>query len=147
MTFANDARTNPGPNHTPVVLVGTHRLWGYSSTFDATALHQRIFGFLVQMAAPVVKEYHGDLFLDAEWLRDTVSGPCTFLYCVRYSGTNLGLLAPVTYESLTYDAVLYRVTLTEKSGVWSLVIDVVGSRPLRPTPPAHSADALGLNPV
>lgn len=137
-------------SNTPTILAGTHRLWGYSDTFDADNLHQRIFGFLVQMAAPVVKEYHGDLFHDAEWVRANVTGPNeagSFLFCVRHSGTNIGPFAKFMYESLAYDAALYALTLTEEGGTWFLTIDVLGSRPTRPAPAEHSATALGLSPV
>ena len=124
---------------TPAILTGKHRLWGWSKAFDAAALHQRIFGFLVQMAAPVVKEYHGDLFHDARWLTNNVTGPGSFLFCVRHSGTNIGHSARLMYESVAYDAVLYNIDVSiEKGGEWFLTVDVLGARPARAT--ASTAD-------
>lgn len=124
--------SNQTSTFTPVVLTGTHRLWGWSETFDATALHQRIFGYLVQLATPVVKEYHGDLFHDAMWLRENLTGPGAFLYCVRHSGTHIGPNAHLMIEGLAYDAVLYNIEVfVERGGEWSLRIDLIKALPAR----------------
>lgn len=50
----------------------------------------KLFGVLVQLAAPVVEHYHGDLYHDVQWLDDHVNGPMYFYYGVRDTGTGIG---------------------------------------------------------
>lgn len=76
-----------------VTLVGTEQLIDFGSAETWTEakpyMMQRIFGALVKLAAPVVMEYHGDLFHDASFIRDEITGPCTFYFAVRASGTHI----------------------------------------------------------
>lgn len=115
-----------------VTNTGTHDLWGWGD-FDGSALHQRIFGHLVVLATPVVKEYHSDLFHDALWIKETVTGPTSFLFLVRHSGTHLGRSAALMFESVHYDAVLYNIDLSvDERKRWTLTIDLLGAREPRP---------------
>lgn len=139
-------------------LVGKHRLvgWGdYPALRDA--ILPRVFGYLVGLATPVVKEFHGDLFHDAETLPkflDAALAGSTYAqwnYCVRHSGTNMNGTATIMFESLAYDAALYNLHLyMDDRREWWLEIDLLDARPSRPGATAsteHSAAALGLNPV
>lgn len=95
--------------------------WGWSREFDGGYLHQRIFGTLVQLAAPVVKEFHGDLFHDASWIKDHVDGPGTFYFVVRHSGTHVGSSA--FYIGIaarqSRESTMYRCSLTVVDGKWT----------------------------
>lgn len=105
-------------------------LWGWGKEYDSDVLPQRIFGHLVRLAAPVVKEYHGDLYHDAMWVKETISGPTEFLFLVRHSGTHIGPSAQLMFDSLSTNAVLYRVSLSvDERGRWTLRIYVLGIRP------------------
>ncbi len=115
-------------------------LWGWGHEYDSDVMDQRIFGHLVRLAAPVVKEYHGDLFHDALWVRDNINGPTEFLFCVRHSGTNLGPNAQLMFDGLSHDAVLYRLSLSvDERGRWTLRIYVLGVHPSsgRALPESH----------
>lgn len=128
-------------------LCGTHDLVGWGNYIDLRdAILQRVFGFMVRAAAPVVKEYHGDLFIDAEWLRTWLDatlgnpdvspggfGSVNFDYCVRSSGTNANQTAALMFNGLAYDAALYHFTLrSDERGRWMLDIDLMSARPDRP---------------
>ena len=96
---------------------------------------------MVRTAMPVVKEYHGDLFHDAEWLRTFLdaalenSGYVQWDVCVRHSGTNNNQAAAWMFESMTYDAALYNFHLhVDEQGEWWLDIDLLDARPDRPAP-------------
>lgn len=121
-------------------VVGNHRLvgWGDWETMRESVL-PRVFGYLVQTATPVVKEFHGDLFLDAAWLRENFdtafaeSAKFDFMVCVRHSGTNLGPFARHMFESVAYDAALYIFEVqVDGRGEWTLSIDLIDARPDRP---------------
>lgn len=124
-------------------VVGNHRLvgWGDFATLHSAIL-MRTFGFIVQAAMPVVKEFHGDLFYDAEWLRREftqafeVEGKTKhdFMVCVRHSGTQVGGGSPrLMFESLAYDAALYLFEVqVDGRGEWHLSIDLLDARPDRP---------------
>jgi hypothetical protein len=49
-----------------------------------------LFGVLVQLAAPVVEHYQGDLYHDVHWIDRHVTGPASFYYGVRDTGTGIG---------------------------------------------------------
>lgn len=121
-------------------IVGTHRLvgWGDYDTMRESIL-PRVFGFLVRAATPVVKEFHGDLFHDAEWLRtflDAALANSTYVQwnvCVRHSGTNVNGNAVMVFESFAYDAALYNFHLyMDDRREWWLEIDLLDARPDRP---------------
>lgn len=128
-------------------VTGSHRLvgWGDWESMRNSVL-PRVFGHLVQTATPVVREFHGDLFHDAEWLRRvmdehfTVSSSALRIeVCVRYSGTNLNVLgdsfasARSMFASSTYDAALYLFEVNvDGRGEWTLSIDLLDARPDRP---------------
>lgn len=128
---------------TTVVNTGDHRLvgWGDYASLRGSIQH-RLFGYLVQAAAPVVKEYHGDLFIDAEtmtrWLDEHFAAEAgdtaAFLYCVRHSGTQFATSARLMFESVAYDAVLYNFEVrVDARGEWHLRIDLLDTRPTRPS--------------
>lgn len=108
-------------NGTNIRLVG----WGKWSDLRLAVLH-RLFGEMVKRAMPVVKEYHGDLFIDAEWLAENVTGETTFQYLVRHSGTTVGPNAPYMASIHEYDFVLYGVTLFhDERDEWFCRFDVI----------------------
>lgn len=89
---ADEAAMNFGPG-----LVGhaeTHRLVGYSTDdrFIQECVLSRVFGHLVTLAAPVVQHYHSDLYQDAGWIKQHVTGPCEMDFVVRTYGTHLGMV-------------------------------------------------------
>jgi len=101
----------------------TVRLTGWMSFEDgATSIRALLFGALVDRAILVVQHYRSDLFHDALWIDEFVTGPTTFDYVVRESGTNLGESAKVWVSISAGDAAkFYRVELVEDGGLWSAV--------------------------
>jgi hypothetical protein len=100
----------------------TVRLYGWAEWPDAQRpVRAALFGEMVKRAAPVVVEYHCDLYHDAQWLNDNVNGPTEFLWMPRHSGTQIGPSAE-SWERLSHrePRVLYHVALTETRGQWSV---------------------------
>lgn len=108
------------------LLVG----WGDFDTLAET-IHMRLFGHLVRLAAPVVVEHHGDLFIDAQTIAEEVNGPCRFDFFVRHLGTHLymwrdnspsDMVEPI--RSARSDGLVhYRITLTcDSRQEWHLSI-------------------------
>jgi hypothetical protein len=93
--------------------------WSSSEKYDAAYLAQRIFGTLVKLAQPVVREYQGDLFWDADSV-SKITGPVTFYYTVRDMGTGysetLDHLASV--KSVWPNSHSYKCVLSTHNGVW-----------------------------
>jgi hypothetical protein len=76
-----------------------------------------LFAKLAEKAVPIVKHYLGDLYHDAAWLDAHVTGPCTFYYSVRLTGTSIGENASLV-EIGAYK--MWRVTLDHTaSGFWA----------------------------
>lgn len=104
----------------------TQHIVGQWGTFEElkNSILPRIFGHMVVLASPVVKEYHGDLFHDAEWLRENVNGPMVVDYLVRTSGTNLGVSAQTMRAIGAPGGVYYTLRLqSEDNRVWTLEIE------------------------
>lgn len=78
-----------------------------SGTFDdlATSIRALTFGRLVERAAPIVVHYRSDLYHDALWLAQWLTGPTTFYFACDDWGTGIG-----TDESL--------VRAVRPSNVW-----------------------------
>lgn len=114
--------------------VETHRLvgWGTDAEFIKGYVLPRVFGHLVRLAAPVVQEFHSDLYSDAEWLPLNVTGPCEMDFVVRQHGTHLGMVGENWNMARSYMESpsmwtggdrFYRLALTvDDRGEWSLTI-------------------------
>ncbi len=70
----------------------TVRLFGQTSTWaaDEASVKALLFGHLANRAQPVVEHYRSDLYHDAMWLHEQVSGPTSFEWSCRQSGTHIG---------------------------------------------------------
>lgn len=121
----------------PVSNQVTYRLvgWGDDAEFIKGYVLPRVFGHLVRLAAPVVQEYHSDLYRDAEWLPKNVTGPCEMDFVVRPSGTHLGRVGGAWNMARTYMGSpsnwtksdrFYRLALTvdERREWWLTITDV-----------------------
>lgn len=108
---------------TDEITVETVRLTGWTTFEDnATSIRALLFGAMVDRAFPVVQQYRSDLFHDARWIAENVTGPTTFDYVVRESGTNLGDSAKIAVKiGAGESAKFYRVELVENRGLWSAV--------------------------
>lgn len=105
----------------------TERLTGWG-TFEELAVLPLLFGQMVKRAIPVVREYHSDLYHDAHWLAQHVTGETEFDFLVRTSGTNLGESATIGVQIGAPGGVFYHVRLYVKhdrfltadkaSGMW-----------------------------
>jgi hypothetical protein len=62
-------------------------------TFPAhrESFRAHLFATLLDLAVPIVEHYRSDLFHDAGWVREHVTGnPLVFWFGARSTGTNLG---------------------------------------------------------
>jgi hypothetical protein len=57
---------------------------------DVDSMRAQLFGALVERAAPLVEHYHSDLFRDAQWLMEHLSGPLVFWFGADVCGTAIG---------------------------------------------------------
>lgn len=105
--------------------------WGDFDDLDRT-IKMRLYGKLVTLAAPIQREYHSDLFLDALTLDAQLRGEATIWFVVRHSGTHLRVVNDGTEDptALSYvtsvtrvssDSVTYRLVLTvDARQMWHL---------------------------
>lgn len=80
----------PDENTATMVATGesfTVRLVGWCEFNDS--VRALLFGHMVKLAKPIVQEYQSDLYHDAMWLAENVTGARTFEWLVRPSGTNI----------------------------------------------------------
>lgn len=113
--------------------------WGTFSELRGSIL-PRIFGHMVTLASPVVKEYHSDLYHDARWLDENVDGPMIVDYLVRTSGTNLGVSAQSMRSIGAPGGVYYTLTLhSADNRVWTL--DILEHPPLDGASPSTLPDS------
>lgn len=84
------------------------------------SIRARFFGELVKLAAPVLERYHSDLYHDARWVRENVTGPMVIFFGADDFGTDIGdesALDHITRRSV------WRVQLTHgRYGKWSAEI-------------------------
>lgn len=58
---------------------------------DMESTRSLVFGELVKIAAPVMVTFHSDLFHDATWLQEHMTGrEFEFYWSVNHSGTSIG---------------------------------------------------------
>lgn len=100
-------------------------LTGYGPFEELPSIRPLLFGQLVERAVPIVKEYHSDLYHDAQWIEKHVTGELTFLFVAREWGTYIGF--PEFYATLV-EARVFRdtdkawlVSLVDEDGRWSAV--------------------------
>lgn len=115
------------PLDTDIPLVG----WGSYSDLKNQIL-SRTFGHMVRLAAPVVKEYHSDLFIDAMNLSanldlglNQMETATSMYYAVRHSGTWFGESAIYCATSNHGDPTfrLYRLSIgCDERQSWSITI-------------------------
>lgn len=104
----------------PYTLHGWDNDWGTAGS----TVKAKLFGILVQLCEGKVQEYHGDLYHDVHWLDHYVTGPTSFRFMVRPSGTHIGSMVDTALEIGTVGDV-YSLTLTCNKGRWSVTIKVV----------------------
>lgn len=63
-------------------------LYGGSFENRKTSIRALIFGEMVRLAEGRIEAYRGDLYHDATWLTEHVTGPTSFEWVVRESGTH-----------------------------------------------------------
>jgi hypothetical protein len=85
-----------------------------SGETDMESIRARVHGELVQLAIPVLKLYHSDLYRDAVWMQKYVTEetptPYHFFFGVRNTGTSIGTdLTLVRYGNTA----VYCVTLVQ----------------------------------
>lgn len=115
------------PLDVEIPLVG----WGtYTQLKDQIAV--RTFGHMIRLAAPVVKEYHGDLYHDAHNLPghldrniNAVETATSVYFAVRHSGTWLGDMAVMAATQAHGDKTLrlYHLSIgCDERQAWSITI-------------------------
>lgn len=88
------------------------RLYGGTLGMETPVL-SILFGEMVKRAIGVIEAYHSDLYHDAHWLKENVTGPMTFYWSPRDCGTNLGIEPQFIFRD-NPGAVYYEIVLTHE---------------------------------
>lgn len=101
--------------------VQTHTLSYVTGATTVDDSKAATFGHMVRLAAPIMRAFQGDLFYDAQWLNDVMTGQSfTFVFAVDQSGTEIGHEGrPLTREHV------FRFTVTTTDGQTVLTIETV----------------------
>lgn len=87
------------------------------------SVRAKLFGVLVQLAAPVVEHYHGDLYHDVHWLDEHVEGPMHFFYGIRDTGTGIGTDRDLV---TSHNTLAWRIDLTvSPRGKWEVHLTAI----------------------
>ena len=144
-------RLSDPPATQTIPLVG----WGtYDQVVDS--IKCRTFGHVVRLAAPIVQEFHSDLFWDAKIVSDLLDANLSsgqteyeFAVCLRHSGTHVSDVgsdkgAAISASINETSAFLFRFILTmDDRQYWHLTINtLVAPESVHPTggravPPAE----------
>ncbi len=110
-SFKNGIQTSPSANGpTAIRLV--------NGEWDDCQLSNRalLFGELVRRTEGVVKAYHSDLYHDAEWITENISGPTVFFWGIHESGTHLSMEPEATHPYCRSD--FWRVEVRQDDRGW-----------------------------
>ncbi|MDQ6616056.1 MAG: hypothetical protein M3083_15305 [Actinomycetota bacterium] len=107
-------RPTPGTERT----VDAIRLTGWFDEIN-DSVRALLFGQMVARAWGI-EHFHSDLFHDARWLAQHVTGPTTFYWAPRTWGSDIGTDRCLVATPSDGKA-LYRVELLCEDGLWSAV--------------------------
>lgn len=95
----------------------THRLvgWGTFAELEGS-IRAHLFGHLANLAIPFIRAYTSDFYHDVRWINEWVTGPTTFYYGVRESGTQIGTDRSLCVQHNDY---AYEVRLWADAGRWT----------------------------
>lgn len=96
----------------------TNKVWMLNNTYtlvyggdwkDAeSSIRAKVFGHMVELAHNRVKFYLSDLFHDAIWLKEEMTGPMSFEWITRESGTHIGEVCKYVKDDDYSDVSRYR---------------------------------------
>lgn len=94
---------------------------GYQSgKTDVREVIENVFGQLVKLAQPVITDYRSDLYWDAVWLQENMTGSeFTFFWGVRKYGTHIGQDSALIGR---YADNLYSITVTCDEGRFTMTV-------------------------
>lgn len=95
----------------------------YGGTFEdqKTSICAKIFGTLIKLAEGRVEHYRGDLFHDALWLSENITGAMSFDWVARESGTFIGEVCLHVKDDEWANTARYRFSLrVEGNSKWVL---------------------------
>jgi len=104
----------------------------HSPDTDPEVFLPTLFGKLVELAFPIVKHYHSDLYRDAQWLQhyaEDIARGEPFYYGIREHGTHIGTDSMLKqYNSFTYKATVQNI-----DKVWTLTLELIDPDPTNPS--------------
>lgn len=135
----------------PINVTTIDHLFGWVREWDdaSKSILQRVFGYMVKLATPVVTMYQGDLYWDAEFVRTMITGPGSFDYLVRPNGTNIGVSAGMSVRGNCAEkgSRFYRITLVQDGGQWSLIIAEYALDDVKAAAPGEMNESFGFVPA
>lgn len=105
------------------VPLSTHTVHLYGRDEDFTSAKRpalaALFGHMVKLTRPVTQNFVSDLYHDAHWLDEFITGETEFHWMARLNGTNIGESA-IVQEHITFEEPrdLYHVRITNTRGQW-----------------------------
>lgn len=106
------------------VLTNTSTLVYGGEWKDAeSSIRAKVFGHLVELSRDRVKFYQSDLFHDAIWLKEEMTGPMSFEWIARESGTHIGEVCQYVKDDEFTNCTRYRFeVLGDEKNRWILTI-------------------------
>lgn len=104
-------------------LVSSHYLV-YGGQWDdiKQTIKAKTFEKMLGLAKERVNHYQSDLWHDALWINEYITGACSFDWVARESGTFIGMSASQCKLEDWEKAVLYRLEIVENVDRWTLYI-------------------------
>lgn len=117
--------------------------WGGSWADAQSTIRAVLFGTMVDLARDRIKHYRSDLYHDALWISENITGPRQFDWVVRESGTFIGEVVQYVSDDDWTDTVRYRFDIrVENDRKW--ILDIYEAGPIVPVNP-HFCEECGVN--
>lgn len=105
--------------------------WGADWEGSESSVRALVFGKMVGLGQNRIERYQSDLFHDAIWLRENLTGPMQFDWIARASGTFIGEVCSHVKTEDYENSVYYRFEIVEEDRKWTL--NIYEASPAPPT--------------
>lgn len=105
--------------------------WGANWEGSESTVRATVFGKMVNLGRDRIKSYSSDLFHDAMWLKEMLTGPMQFDWIARHSGTFIGEVCSHVKADDYENSVYYRFEIIEQDRKW--ILNIYEAGPVLPT--------------
>lgn len=119
----------------------THNLCSGSNWSDCeSTICSTVFGRMLDIAQDTLKAYRSDLFHDAIWLQANLTGPMSFDWIVRDSGTHIGEVVQHINQDEWFNSAKYRFDIREEGSYGRWMLDIYEAVPMNNEPGIEDKD-------